>query len=176
MTPCNVVMIPTFQTSMLYPSSLHPEDGDSMVLWNVGILQRYTASQPRRRRNETSRPWKPQNSHWAVFCFLESKEHSCVRKMVNSEWKVKLSLCFFYNITPRHEGVLGEWRYSSTHSLISALDGGEWSASRPSRFTPRERAPGTHWIGGWVGPRAVLDAVLKRKKSSVPARNRTPVI
>jgi len=27
-----------------------------------------------------------------------------------------------------------------------------------SRFTPRERAPGTHWIGGWVDPRAVLDA------------------
>jgi len=53
---------------------------------------------------------------------------------------------------------LGEWRCSSTHSLTSALDGGEWSASRPSRFTPRERAPSTHWIGGWVGPRAVLDA------------------
>jgi hypothetical protein len=47
--------------------------------------------------------------------------------------------------------------------LTSALDGGEWSASRPGRFTPRERAPGTHWIGGWVGPRAVLDAVVKRK-------------
>jgi hypothetical protein len=56
-----------------------------------------------------------------------------------------------------------EWRYSSTHPLTSALDGGEWSASRPYRFTPRERAPGTHWIGGWVGPRAVLDAVVKRK-------------
>jgi len=28
--------------------------------------------------------------------------------------KVKLSLCF--NRAPRHEGVLGEWRYSSTHS------------------------------------------------------------
>jgi hypothetical protein len=52
--------------------------------------------------------------------------------------------------------------YSSTHSLTSALHGGEWSASRPGRFTPRERASGTHWIGGWVGPRAVLDAV-KRK-------------
>jgi hypothetical protein len=24
---------------------------------------------------------------------------------------------------------LGEWMYSSTHSLTSALDGGEWSAS-----------------------------------------------
>jgi hypothetical protein len=40
--------------------------------------------------------------------------------------------------------------YTSTHSLTSALDGGEWSASRTGRFTPRERAPGTHWMGGWV--------------------------
>jgi hypothetical protein len=26
--------------------------------------------------------------------------------------------------------------------------------------TPRERAPGTHWIGDWASPRAVLDAVV----------------
>jgi hypothetical protein len=63
----------------------------------------------------------------------------------------------------RHEGVLGKWRYSSTHSWTLALDGGEWSASRPGRFTPRERAPGTHCIGGWVGPRDVLDTVVRRK-------------
>jgi hypothetical protein len=43
-------------------------------------------------------------------------------------YKVKLSLCF--NWAPRHGGVLVEWRYSSTHSLTSALDGGEWSTSR----------------------------------------------
>jgi len=69
------------------------------------------------------------------------------------------------NQAPRHEGVLGEWRYASTHSLTSALDGGEWSASRLGRFTPRERAPCTLWIGSWVGPREVLDAVVKRKNS-----------
>jgi hypothetical protein len=39
----------------------------------------------------------------------------------------------------------------------------EWSASRPGCFTPRERAPGTHWIGDWVGTRAGLYAVLRRK-------------
>jgi hypothetical protein len=49
------------------------------------------------------------------------------------------------------------------HSLTSALHGGDWSASRSGRFTPRERAPGTRLRGGWVGPRAVLDAVVKRK-------------
>jgi hypothetical protein len=45
--------------------------------------------------------------------------------------------------------------------LTSALVGGEWSASRPGRFTPEERAPGTHWIGGWVDPRASLDEIEK---------------
>jgi hypothetical protein len=47
--------------------------------------------------------------------------------------------------------------------LTSALVGGEWSASRRGRFTPKERAPGTHWRGGWVGPRAGLDDVENRK-------------
>jgi hypothetical protein len=47
--------------------------------------------------------------------------------------------------------------------LTSALDGGEWSASSHCLFIPEERAPGTHWIGGWVGPRAGLDAVETRK-------------
>jgi hypothetical protein len=46
---------------------------------------------------------------------------------------------------------------------LGTLDGGEWSVSRPGRFTPRERAPVIHWIRGWVGPRAVLDKVVKRK-------------
>jgi hypothetical protein len=45
--------------------------------------------------------------------------------------------------------------------LTSALVGGEWSTSRPVRFTPRERAPGTHCIGGWVDPRAGLDDMEK---------------
>jgi hypothetical protein len=40
--------------------------------------------------------------------------------------------------------------------LTLALAGGEWSASRPSRFTS-----GTRWIGGWVDPRAGLDEVEK---------------
>jgi hypothetical protein len=47
--------------------------------------------------------------------------------------------------------------------LTSTLAGGEWSASHPGRFTPGERASGTHWIGGWVDPRAGLDDVKKRK-------------
>jgi hypothetical protein len=41
------------------------------------------------------------------------------------------------------------------------LGTGEWSASRPSRFAPRERAPATSWIGGSVAPSASLDAVVR---------------
>jgi hypothetical protein len=41
--------------------------------------------------------------------------------------------------------------------FTSALVGGEWSASRPGRFIPDGKAPGTHWKGGWLGPRAGLD-------------------
>jgi len=33
----------------------------------------------------------------------------------------------------------------------------------PAALPPKERAPGTHWIGGWVGPRAGLDAVAKSR-------------
>jgi hypothetical protein len=49
-----------------------------------------------------------------------------------------------------------------THVFFtSALVGGEWSASHPGRFTPGKRAPGTHWIGGWVDLRAGLDDMEK---------------
>jgi hypothetical protein len=45
--------------------------------------------------------------------------------------------------------------------LTSALVGGEWSASRPDRFIPWKISPGTHWIGGWVSPRADLGYMEK---------------
>jgi hypothetical protein len=46
--------------------------------------------------------------------------------------------------------------------LTSALDGGEWLASRLSRFTPADRAAGTRWTADWVGRRAGLDNMLRR--------------
>jgi hypothetical protein len=41
--------------------------------------------------------------------------------------------------------------------LRSAITGGDWLASRPSRFTPAERVPDSRWTGGWVCPRDGLD-------------------
>jgi hypothetical protein len=43
------------------------------------------------------------------------------------------------------------------------------------RFTPGERTPGTHCTGGWVGPRAGLDAEA-RGKLSASVGDRTPVV
>jgi hypothetical protein len=57
--------------------------------------------------------------------------------------------------------------------LTSALDEGEWSASCLGRFTPKERAPGTHWIGGWMGPRASVDTAVRRKIPN-PCRDSNP--
>jgi hypothetical protein len=76
----------------------------------------------------------------------------------------------------RHEGAWGERRYSSYSFSTSALDGSEWSASRPgSAFTPGERTPGTHCTGGWVSPRAGLDTeaigkILCPRRGSNPDR------
>jgi hypothetical protein len=47
--------------------------------------------------------------------------------------------------------------------LTSALVGGEWSAARPGRFIPGERAPVTHRLRGWVGLTADLDDMEKWK-------------
>jgi hypothetical protein len=52
--------------------------------------------------------------------------------------------------------------------FTSALVAGQWSASRPCRFTPGETAPSTHWIGGRVEPRAGLGDMEKLKFLILP--------
>jgi hypothetical protein len=69
------------------------------------------------------------------------------------------------------------WRSGgiSPPKLTSAVDGGEWSASHTGPYTPRETAAGTHWVGGWLGPRLGLEAVEK-KESLAPVGNRKPAV
>jgi hypothetical protein len=59
------------------------------------------------------------------------------------------------------------------HKGVEALYGDVGSAPRPGRLS-LGIDPGTHWIGGWVGPRAGLKAVEKGKilpcRESNPAR------
>jgi len=39
---------------------------------------------------------------------------------------------------------------------------------------PRERAPGTHWTEGWLGPRAGID--MAKRNIPASAGNQTPVV
>jgi hypothetical protein len=57
--------------------------------------------------------------------------------------------------------------------LTSTLGGGEWLFSRLGHFTHGEKALGTHWMGGWMGLRAGLDAVAERK-IPCPCRQSNP--
>jgi hypothetical protein len=59
--------------------------------------------------------------------------------------------------------------------LTSALVGGECSASHLSRFTPGERAPGTYWLGGLVGPRTGVNDVEKKKFLTLPGLELQPL-
>jgi hypothetical protein len=42
----------------------------------------------------------------------------------------------------------------------------------PASLSPRKQPPSTHCIGGWLGPRAYLEA-MEREKSFAPTENRT---
>jgi hypothetical protein len=75
------------------------------------------------------------------------------------------------NKEPCHENALGSGGIAS-----SILDLGTRCRSvvifTPRPPYPRERYLGTHWIRSWVGPRAVLQTVVRRKIPSLPG-NRT---
>jgi hypothetical protein len=47
--------------------------------------------------------------------------------------------------------------------MTSALDGVNGQRHAPVELYPRERSPGTHWIGGWVGLRADVDTEARGK-------------
>jgi hypothetical protein len=71
------------------------------------------------------------------------------------------------------EALGGERNIAPTHS--QSRHKMEWVVSitpRP-RFTPEERTPGTHCIGGWVGPRAGPDTEA-RGKILCPCRGSNP--
>jgi hypothetical protein len=87
-----------------------------------------------------------------------------------SKVKVKVSLCW-----TEHHAMQTYWGIGDKLQAFFDL-GTRWGwvvSFTPRLFYPRERAPGTHWIGGWVGPRAGPDMVLKWKTPS-PCRESDP--
>jgi hypothetical protein len=75
-----------------------------------------------------------------------------------------------------HQAMKVNWGSWGTSPLILWP---RWVVSfTPWPLYPQGKAPGTHWIRGWVGLRAVLDAVVKRQIPS-PRREsnpRTPIV
>jgi hypothetical protein len=63
---------------------------------------------------------------------------------------------------------MGEWVCIDPHFLDLSTSW-RWVVSfTPQSLCPEERAPGTHWIGGWVDLRVGLDDVEKRKFLTLP--------
>jgi len=115
------------------------------------------------------------DSWFQKFTYNNAEEEEIgwnVARIADTRHKYKKSL-YYFSLSTKPWRRIGEWRYSSTHTITSALDGSEWPASRLGRLTPRKRAPSTRRIGGWVGPRAGLEAVVKRKIPS-PCRDSNP--
>jgi hypothetical protein len=101
-----------------------------------------------------------------------SQMNSTYRRIKNRISKVKVNLSLCLNWTPGHEGVLGNGGIAPR--ILDLGTRWRWVVSfTPLPPYPWERAPGTLWIGGWVGPRAGMDAVVKRKIPS-HCRNSNP--
>jgi hypothetical protein len=84
--------------------------------------------------------------------------------------KVRLPLCLTKHYAMKAYGGVDVY----IHVFLTSALVGCWSASRPGRFTLGERAPGTHWIGGWMGPRTGLD-VQKKTLLTLPGLELRPL-
>jgi hypothetical protein len=86
---------------------------------------------------------------------LHHKKHTSKNFLIcRVKCKGKIVPVFFF--LTEHNAMKAYWGSGGIDPLIldPALDGGEWSASRPGRFTLKEKAPDTHWMGGpqsWFG-------------------------
>ena len=78
------------------------------------------------------------------------KEHTCAQdayRQQTTQAKLHAIAGSFSNVQvciahpwTGHNGAQGQYRYGSTLSLTSVLDGGEWLTPRPGRFTPRKES------------------------------------
>jgi hypothetical protein len=89
---------------------------------------------------------------------VHEKSSLCKMDVLRNHCYSKLKL-----FCKRHAGDKGERSCRPYSFLTSTLDWGEWSAPRPGRALSPGKHPGTHWIGSWVGLRAVLDTGARGK-------------
>jgi hypothetical protein len=113
------------------------ERGDSCLLHNIfrcRVCSLFNASRP-------------------IATSTDIGHSTCNRKV---KWKSKSKAVPV--LSCRRQG--GEEIYSF---LTTALGGVSGQRHAPAALYPRERAPGTHWTGGWVGLRAGLDTEARGK-------------
>jgi hypothetical protein len=77
----------------------------------------------------------------------------CHMAVILESKNVKVSLCLIKHDATKAYGGVEHY----TDLIVST--------SSPERFTRGERAPGTPWVGYWVGSRGILSAVKERKVS-----------
>jgi hypothetical protein len=96
----------------------------------------------------------------AFFAFPLLKldpSHSSSRPLPAS-YKSKVKLSRYHD-----EGAMGERSYSSYSFLTSTIDRVSGQRHAPAALYPRLRTTGTHWTGGWVSLRDVLDTEARGK-------------
>jgi hypothetical protein len=147
----------------------------SLPLPPVQYINHYTDENIRRGR--APRPPPVIHDTYSMFGNTFNADDTIIRplesQVCNCKGKGKVRVL---NQATRHEDVLGVGCIAPC--ILDLGTRWRWAASRPGRFNPRERAPSTYWLEGWVGPRAVLDTVVKRKIPS-PRREsnpRTPIV
>jgi hypothetical protein len=110
---------------------------------------------------------------WAwVYIELSRLLYWHVMMMIKVKFKLSLSLT-------KHHAIKTYWVNGGTVlRILNFFTSWRWVVSYASRpLYPMGRAPGTHWIGRWMGSRAGLNAVAKRKFPNIaPAGNWTPVV
>jgi hypothetical protein len=121
---------------------------------------------PSQNRNRTHR------FHWNI-CFSKITKKRVSLFSYYKVKKVNLFLCLT-NKALRHEGVRGS-ECIDPHFLDLGTSWRLVVSFTPLPLYPRERAPGTHLIGGWVEPRADVDNVEKRKFLILPGLELRPL-
>jgi hypothetical protein len=114
-------------------------------------------------------------SFFLFFFFLIFNICHALRRFFFGLCLISIFSHFLSSPATRHGGALGERRYISYSFTTSALDGGEWSASRPGRTLPPGKGPPVPIVqeAGW-SPEPVWTQRIE-EKSFAPAGDRTPI-
>jgi hypothetical protein len=95
-------------------------------------------------------------SHSVQDPILNCCEHTCLTRARKNE--VPVLICWSTIL----------WKYLGECILDPGTSWGWVLSLMPWLIYPWRKSPGTHWIGGWVGPRASLDDMENRKFLTLP--------